>query len=258
MTLVGVMLGTVVMLADVGIRALWYGGARRRTSQSRDGGAQALVFLVAIALVILAPILAQLMYFALSRRREYLADASAALFTRYPLGLASALEKIAGSPVPLRSANRATAPMFIVNPMKITGGRLADLTRTHPPTSERVRILRAMAGGRLSLARYDDSFRRVTGRAVGVVPAGSVRAAQEIAAREEATQDTRSNIERVRGVTDALWRLQQYVFLLCACGVSLKVPPAHQGKQIHCPQCGRPHTATREETVAADEQQRSG
>ena len=196
--------------------------------------------LVSILLMILAPFLAQLLYFALSRRREYLADASSALYTRYPKGLADALEKIAANHDPLPTASRATAPMYIVNPLKITKQGLADLTRTHPPTSERVRILRSMAGGALSLATYDESFRQVTGRPVGVVPAGSLAAARAEAARPPAP-DARSRLDRVRQSTDALWRLQDYWFATCACGTALKVPPAHAGREIACPHCGTGH-----------------
>jgi heat shock protein HtpX len=242
MTMAGILMGTVVMLADVGVRMLWFGGGRRRTSSGKDGGAQAIVMLVALVLVILAPFLAQLMYFALSRRREYLADASSALYTRYPEGLARALEKIAGNTKKLKAANRATAPMYIVNPLKLTKKGLSDLSSTHPPTSERVRILRSLGGGSLSLEGYNDSFRKVTGRAVGVVPAGSLKAIEAVEARKPATDD-RSHLDRVREVTDAMWHLQDYAFLACACGTSLKIPPAHAGKTIPCPHCDTPHQA---------------
>jgi heat shock protein HtpX len=244
LTMAGILLGTVVILADLGVRMLWFGGGRRRTSSGRDGGAQALVMLVALALVVLAPLLARLMYFALSRRREYLADASAAIYTRYPEGLASALEKIAAAGLPLKAANRATAPMYIVNPLKVTKRGLADLTSTHPPISERVRILRSLGGPTLSFQRYDEAYRSVTRRAVGVVPAGSRAAAEAVEARGPAA-DPRSRLERVRQVTDALWQLQSYVFIACACGTSLKVPPEHAGRTIACPHCGTPHTPTR-------------
>ena len=85
--------------------------------------------------MIVAPLAAMLIQMAISRAREYQADASSALFTRYPEGLASALEKIAGSAIPLRAANRATAPMYIVNPLEAVGKRLAKLSSTHPATS---------------------------------------------------------------------------------------------------------------------------
>lgn len=235
-----IMMGTIVLLADVGTRFLWYGGGRRRTSSDNAGGAQAVIMIVAVILAILAPILAQLLYFALSRKREYLADASAALYTRYPAGLADALEKIAADATKLPAASRVTAPMYIVNPLKVSATGHANLTSTHPPTSKRIEILRSLAGGQLSLASYDDAFRKVTGRAVGVVPAGSLKAAQPVP-RRDARTDGRDHIERVREATDAMWRLQDYAFIPCACGTSLKVPPSHRGKTIACPHCGTGH-----------------
>jgi heat shock protein HtpX len=243
MMMAGIMMGTVVMLADVGTRMLWYGGGGRRTSSDRGGGgAQLAILAVALLLVVLGPIAAQLLYFALSRRREYLADASAAVYTRYPEGLASALEKITANTTPLGAANRASAPMYIVNPLKLTKKGLADMTSTHPSTAERVRILRSLAGGELSLAGYDASFRKVTGRAVGVVPAGSRAAAEAVTPRQPAADD-RSRLDRVRQVTDALWQVQHYAFLACACGTTMKVPPAHAGKTIPCPHCDKEHRA---------------
>jgi heat shock protein HtpX len=238
--MVGIMMGTIVLLADLGTRALFYGGGRRRTSTRGGGQGQLVVLLVALVLMILAPILAQLIYFAVSRRREYLADACSALYTRYPEGLASALEKISRTTVTLRSASRATAPMFIVNPLGATSRGLADLTSTHPSISERVRILRSMAGG-AGLARYDEAFRKVTGRAVGVVPRASREAAAEAAATAPAAADTTARLEKVRRTTDMLWRLNRYVFVACGCGTTLKIPPVYLGREIACPHCGAPH-----------------
>ena len=135
MMMVGIMMGAIVLLADVGARVFFFGGGRRRTSSRSEGQGQLVIVVVALVLMILAPIIAQLIYLALSRRREYLADASSALFTRYPEGLASALEKISHSTATLASATRATAPMYIVNPLGATARGLADLTSTHPPIS---------------------------------------------------------------------------------------------------------------------------
>ena len=240
MMMVGIMMGTIVMLADVGARVFFYGGGRRRTSSRSGGQGQLIIVIVAIALMILAPIIAQLIYLAISRRREYLADASSALYTRYPEGLASALEKISHSTAKLASANRATAPMYIVNPLAVSERGLSDLTSTHPPTSERVRILRSMGGG-AGLKSYDEAFRKVTGRAVGVVPLGSLAAAQVAPAKAAAPADAATRLERVRATTDMLWRLNNYAFIACGCGTTLKVPPAYLGREIACPHCGTVH-----------------
>ena len=102
------------------------------------------LMVVAIVMAILAPIMARLLYFAISRKREYLADASAVRLTRYPEGLASALEKISNSTYDLQSANKATAGLYIANPLKQKGRKLANLTSTHPPIRERVKRLVAV------------------------------------------------------------------------------------------------------------------
>lgn len=141
MSLVVVLVGTITLLADWMLRAQF--GARKR--ENNGGNALALVGLV---LVILSPIVATLIKLAVSRKREYLADASGALLTRYPEGLASALEKIAGDHEPLEAANKATAHLYIVNPLKDhkgdSTGWLAGLFNTHPPIQERVKRLREM------------------------------------------------------------------------------------------------------------------
>ena len=244
MMMVGVMMGAIVLLADLGTRVLFYGGGGRRRTSSRDGGqAQVIILIVAVVLMILAPLIAQLIYFAVSRRREYLADACSALYTRYPEGLANALEKISRSTVALHSASRATAPLYIVNPLGASAKGLADITSTHPPTSERIRILRSMGGG-AGYGQYDEAFRKVTGKPVGVIPAGSLRAAEHAPTSAPKAPDTRERLERVRHTTDMLWRLNQYVFIACACGTTLKVPPAYLGKEIACPHCGAKHVVT--------------
>jgi len=139
MTLVSVLVGTVVLLSDWMLRSLWYGRGRR----SRGGG-NAILLLLGLLFVILSPIIAQLLRLALSRRREFLADASGALLTRYPEGLASALEKIAADTEPLEVANKATAHLYIYNPLRDHGGWLNGLYSTHPPVEERVERLRGM------------------------------------------------------------------------------------------------------------------
>ena len=241
MMMVGVMMGTIVLLADVGGRAFFWGGGRRRTSSRSGGQAQFIILMVAIVLMILAPLIAQLIYLAISRRREYLADASSAMYTRYPDGLASALEKISHSTTKLTVATRATAPMYIVNPLEVSARGLADLSSTHPPISERIRILRSMGAG-AGLKHYDEAFRKVTGRTVGVVPFGVLASARQQTAAPPPAPDVGGRLERVRRTTDMLWRLNEYAFVPCACGTTLKFPPAYLGREIACPHCGTVHT----------------
>ena len=117
--------------------------------------------------------MAQLIYFAVSRKREYLADASSALYTRYPDGLASALEKIGASTEQLKSANNATAPMYILNPFRKGGRAAEDLSSTHPPISERIRILRSMAGN-TSLAGYESAYNQSHKGGGGIIPGSAL------------------------------------------------------------------------------------
>jgi heat shock protein HtpX len=237
MLMTGVLFGVIVILADVGRRSLWFTGGRSRSRRSSGGGGQAqlIILVVALLLLIIGPLVAQLIYFAISRRREYLADASSATFTRYPDGLASALEKISAAPQRLIHASRATAPLYIINPLARLGNQAADLASTHPPTSERIRILRSMAGA--SLADYERACSGVRGG--GVLPASALAGQGALPKRQpEAKQGER---ERARKVNDFFWKLQNYLFLACACGTVLKLPPDFSGPQVRCPHCGVVH-----------------
>lgn len=138
MTLVTVLVGTVMLLSDGMLRNLRYS---RRHGSGRKGNPLALVGLV---FIILSPIVAKLMQLALSRQREFLADATAAQLTRYPEGLAAALEKLAADSEPLEAANKATAHMYIINPLTEHKSWANSLFSTHPSTEERVKRLREM------------------------------------------------------------------------------------------------------------------
>lgn len=137
-TVVVILVGFVALLADWFRHWAWFGG-NRDNDQSRSNG---IFLIVAIILSILAPLAAMLIQLAISRKREFLADASGALLTRYPDALASALEKISGDAEPLEAANRATAHLYISNPFK--GKNVAKLFMTHPPIEERIAALRGM------------------------------------------------------------------------------------------------------------------
>jgi heat shock protein HtpX len=149
MTLAGVTLGAIVLLADMGMRMMFWGGSGRRRSSSSSGknggAAMAIMMIAALVLAILAPIIARLLYFACSRQREYLADASAAQYTRLPSGLASALQKISmqqeAKNIPV---NRVVSPMYIINPLAASGS--SSVFGTHPPTQERIKRLLEMQG----------------------------------------------------------------------------------------------------------------
>ena len=147
MTLMAVLVGTVVLLADVGLRSLFWGGrGRRRSSGKGSGPIMLVILLVAIVLAIIAPVLATLIQLASSRQREFLADASAARMTRYPEGLARALEALGADTEPMPEASRATAHLFIIQPMMASGRRrtTSSIWSSHPDIAERVARLRSI------------------------------------------------------------------------------------------------------------------
>jgi heat shock protein HtpX len=147
-TVVVVMAGVVALLSDWMLRSFWWGGGRRRGRRSGgSGGAEGIFVLVGLALAILSPFIATIIQLAVSRKREFLADASGAMLTRYPAGLASALRKISADTEPLEAANKATAHLYIVNPLKNLkggGGGMNRLFSTHPPIEERIAALEKM------------------------------------------------------------------------------------------------------------------
>ncbi len=145
-TLAVVMVGVVVLLSDWILRSFLWGGRRRRSSDKNSGNAGAILIIVALALAVLSPLIAQLLKMAVSRKREFLADADGAMLTRYPPGLASALKKLSADKESLEVANKATAHMYIINPLKDhkRGAGMAKLFSTHPPIEERIAALEKM------------------------------------------------------------------------------------------------------------------
>src|SRR5258708_21853650 len=142
MLLVTVLVGTVALLSDLLLRSMWWGGGERDGERGNGG---AILRVVGIVLAILTPIIASLIQLAVSRQREYLADASGAFLTRYPEGLASALRKIAADTNVLTVANKATASLYIANPLKDHPFQFDHLFDTHPPIEERIKRLDTMA-----------------------------------------------------------------------------------------------------------------
>ena len=141
--LVGVLVGTTVLISDFFLRGLWFGGGRRQGG----GQGQIIMLVVAILLAVLAPLFARLIQLSISRQREYLADATAVQLTRNPGALADALQKISGDREVLEAANRATAHLYIANPIKKFEKRSKGLFSTHPPIEQRIEILRQMETG---------------------------------------------------------------------------------------------------------------
>jgi heat shock protein HtpX len=143
--LVAVLVGSIALLADMFLRFTWFGGGRSRNDRN-GGGAAAIVFVLAIVLAVLAPIFARLVQLAVSRQREYLADASSVELTRNPHGIERALAKIAADQDVLEVANRATAHLYFTNPIKKFEARASSIFSTHPPIVDRINRLRQLTG----------------------------------------------------------------------------------------------------------------
>jgi len=243
-TFAGILVGSIVLISEVFLRAMWFSGSSRRYRSSRSskggGQAQAIIMVAAVVLAILAPIIAHLLYFALSRKREYLADASAARLTRYPEGLASALENISKTDLDLASASKVTAPMYIVNPLKKKGRSLSNLTSTHPPITERIQILRSMAQG-VNYASYQEAFARVKGKASPIIPASGLQDTAVVGMRKPSGKKAKKPDakKQTRDLGDLMRAVNRYAFVACACGLKFKVPPDFKKPTISCPRCGR-------------------
>jgi heat shock protein HtpX len=236
MTLAAVMLGSIVILAAIVRQWLWFGGGRRRgRSESRGGGggqAQLIILALGLIFLILGPLMAQILYFACSRKREFLADACGAQFTRYPEGLASALEKISAASATTSFASQATAPLFIVNPLYAGGGEPDSVFSSHPSTAERIRILRGMSGS--SLVDYETAYHKAAqGALFSRETLGTSQASAAIRAPSdegpiETRHDTRAPFYRTRG----------YLKVKCDCGMEISVPEGYEGDEITCIRCG--------------------
>jgi heat shock protein HtpX len=237
MTIAGVMLGAIVIISEIFLRSLLFRGVGG--GKKEGGQAQIIIMVIALVFAILAPILAQLLYFSISRKREYLADASAVRLTRYPEGLASALEKISGSSIDMPMANKVTAPMYICNPLKKKGMKMSDLSSTHPPISERIRILREMSGG-AGLANYQNAFSKITGKK-NVIPQGELSKNEEIGMRMGIAAEVTDNKTTARTMNDIMMRVDNYSFVDCTCGMKIKIPEDFASDMAYCPRCGKGH-----------------
>lgn len=243
MTFAGIMLGAIVIIAEISLRGHWFGlggsSLNRYNNKSSGGGnAQLVIMVLSLILAILAPILARFLYFAISRKREYLADASGVRLTRYPEGLASALEKLSQNRFNLRSATKATAGMYIVNPLKKTGMQISDLTSTHPPISERIRILRGMMHG-VDYADYQTSYNKIKNTSDKIIPKSGLdeKTIIPVLAGMKAAAEL-SQKEQQRKLGNIVMNVNGYNFYNCKCGVTIKVPPNFEGDKIKCPRCG--------------------
>ncbi|HQP30930.1 MAG TPA: M48 family metallopeptidase [Deltaproteobacteria bacterium] len=243
LTVAATMLGAVTLLSDVFWKTARFapiGRYRPPRSGKRGGAAAVAVILIAVLFLILSPLLVRILYFSISRRREYLADATSARLTRYPEGLASALEKIMRAPVRSTTAPAATAPFYIVNPYK--QDLAAGLFATHPPLTERIKILRAMTRG-AAISDYVKAYWSVTKTRAPLIPTADLRAGERVEVRGAADGAGTDSID-ARHAADIIRGMNAFTFIACACGMKLKVPPHWHADRINCPRCNREHRVT--------------
>ncbi len=250
MTIATVMLASITIISDLFMRSLWFGAGSRRSSKV-DARAQIAILAFTVLLAILAPFLARLLYMACSREREYLADASAARFTRYPEGLASALEKIALGVKSMKGVNRAIAPLYIVNPLQGLAVSSGSMLMTHPPTEQRIKILRSMAGG-AGWVDYEKAFKAVRGGDAHCIGENTLNSEGSVPVREATAEDDskREMIDRIREVDGLLGRMASLILIPCMCGVQIRVPQNLERDTFKCPRCGRDHPMPKAEAVA--------
>ena len=243
MTFAGIMLGSIMLLSRIFLYSGRGRGSRRIDSRkSSGGGGVPIVAIIAIIFAILAPILAHFLYMAISRQREYLADASAVRLTRYPEGLASALDKISRSSDDMPNVNKVTAPLYISNPLRAKGKQATDLGSTHPPIEERIRILRAMSHS-VDLNEYQKAYQKVTGKADKLIPASGLKDAAAIpilgGATVAAEPPRPGSKAGTRQLNDLMRAVNNYLFVSCVCGLRFKLPPDFKRKDFSCPRCQR-------------------
>jgi heat shock protein HtpX len=218
---------------------------------------------VSLAVFKFMPILMSLLYFLLSKNREYLADACAVKFTRYPNGLASALAKILASPYIYRNVDKITSAIFIVHPLEAENlykqkySFFKDLFCTHPPTEKRIKILSKMVGADFNA--YNEAFKKVLKRSV--LSASDLKGEKKLSvvshekniknpyltaillgkglenSKKILKKYDKNDIKRQRTAVDTIWKTQQYIFKVCTCGTKFKFPPEYLKKVITCPHC---------------------
>ncbi|MGM0370391.1 MAG: M48 family metallopeptidase [Bacillota bacterium] len=205
----------------------------RSSKKSSEG---AMLLLVAL----LTSGIARMIYFSLSRKREYLADATAVRLTRYPQGLASALEKIAADKGQLVVANKMTAPLYISNPLKKFS------SKTHPPLKERIRILRKISDG-ANYRHYQRAYNLVKDNASNIIPDKALSGSDFLSLQDRTTSSDKSAVAANDSATKERetqnWNraLDDFGFLLCDCGLKVKIPASFAKEKIACPRCGRVH-----------------
>jgi len=249
MTFAGVMLGTITMLSNIMLRGTVFANSGNRRSRKKGGfsGGHPVMILIILLFAIVAPVLARIFYFTISKKREYLADASAARLTRYPIGLASALQKIAKHSS-VDFVSKITAPMFIVNPQFAGADEDSVFSgSTHPPVYKRIAILTQLQhGGKVSLENYQKLYEKELSTS-GLFSKTTLKSDKSEAVRAESTgKFTESRTD----VADVILANTGFKIVTCECGLKIKLPPSDLRMKVVCPRCRKELAVSGQSTAA--------
>ncbi len=251
MTFAGVMLGTITMLSNIMLRGTVFANSGNRRSRKKGGfsGGHPVMILIILLFAIVAPVLARIFYFTISKKREYLADASAARLTRYPIGLASALQKIAKHSS-VDFVSKITAPMFIVNPQFAGADEDSVFSgSTHPPVYKRIAILTQLQhGGKVSLENYQKLYEKELSTS-GLFSKTTLESDKSEAVRAESTgKFTESRTD----VADVILANTGFKIVTCECGLKIKLPPSDLRMKVVCPRCRKEVSVSGQSTAATE------
>lgn len=242
----GVIFGVIVAISDTLLRSFRY-SSTRRSSNRNEGGGEAVILLIIILFAILSPICVRLLYFSLSRKREFLADASACQYTRFPTGLASALYKISNFTITGKKredegSNQLIQCMYIHNRLQTAENFFSNLFATHPPVEKRIEVLKKM--GAADIKEYTRAYSTVTGDKKLITNKNLMKMNIETLAIASAIADDaeEKKINKQRQAKNAYYNAQNYTIINCECGTILKIPPEIKRKSVQCPHCKKNYT----------------
>jgi len=237
MTFAGVLLGSISMLTKLLIHGTVTQGRRASIGSGLKSPVAWPVLIINLILIVFAPMFSRIFFYSLSKKREYLADASAVRLTRYPEGLASALEKISAEAISVFSANKITAPMFISNPF--AGNFQPDSNySTHPPVFKRIQILRSI-GNNVGYRQYQAAYSNLMKKDYALIPDNVLKNDKSRNVREASKEKEKPVKKRSRDINDFLRAANGFIFLPCTCGLNIKVPPKFGESDIQCPRCSK-------------------
>ena len=256
MLIAGAMLGTITIITHFGLKMIFGHTMTRRNPIGNNFKLKFLIIALTLLLMVFSPIMARILYLFISQKKEYLADACAVQYTRYPHALATALVKISTSVFVLRDADKLTSSMYIVHPLdleveqKEAFSMFKNVFRTHPPTEKRIEVLEKMTCADFNA--YVEAFKQTSHKRRVIIDKRDLYNVKRLEIKKpERNYETdvkgrhiylstaiADMAERKREAEDIVWKAKNYIFKECDCGTKLKFPQSYKGQKISCPHCG--------------------